>query len=108
MAVHPRSPEELFPMRKTIPLRLEALEDRCTPTAGDLDPTFGTGGIVTTSFTGANDKALDAVIQPTDGKIVVAGFHTAGYDNADFLLARYNADGSLDAGFGSGGHVFTD
>src|SRR5437867_4487743 len=39
--------------------------------AGDLDPTFGTGGTLRTDF-GAADEAQAVAIQP-DGKIVVAG-----------------------------------
>lgn len=42
-----------------------------------------------------------AVLQP-DGKIVVAG------GNAEFMLARYNADGSLDKSFGNGGIAIAD
>jgi hypothetical protein len=41
--------------------------------AGDLDPTFGIDGKVTTDFNGSYDEARDAIIQP-DGKIVVAGY----------------------------------
>src|SRR5262249_19040094 len=43
----------------------------------------------------------------TVGKIVVAGT-TRSYRGEDFALARYNANGSLDASFGSGGKVTTD
>jgi hypothetical protein len=39
-------------------------------TAGSLDPTFGTGGIVMDNFGGHNVMALTAIEQP-DGKIVV-------------------------------------
>jgi uncharacterized delta-60 repeat protein len=47
-------------------------------------------------------------VQP-DGKILVAGFatSTAGIDS-DFAVARYNPDGGLDQGFGTGGIVTTD
>ena len=38
-----------------------------------------------------------------DGKIVMAGGTFT-----DFVLARFNADGSLDTGFGAGGKVTTD
>jgi len=88
-------------------LRLEALEDRCLPSAGMLDPTFGIGGTVSTSF-GKSTEADAMVIQP-DGKIVAAGSIeipqtlNVGY----FDLARYNPDGSLDATFGSKGEVTT-
>jgi len=67
---------------------------------GDLDPSFGSGGTVISDFGGFSANSL--ALQP-DGKIVVAG--SFGFD---FALARYNADGRLDAGFGSGGKVTTD
>jgi uncharacterized delta-60 repeat protein len=70
--------------------------------AGDLDPTFGTGGIVTTDFGNTPDDGQEVAVQP-DGKIVVAG-----YRGSDFAVARYNVDGSLDATFGTGGLVVTD
>jgi uncharacterized delta-60 repeat protein len=41
----------------------------------------------------------EAVVQQTDGKILAAGISAAG----GIEVARYNADGSLDASFGSGG-----
>ncbi|MEV7691668.1 calcium-binding protein [Streptomyces bungoensis] len=70
---------------------------------GDLDPAFGTGGKVTTDFGG--DDAAEGVALQVDGKTVTAGYSSAG---GDFVLARYNTDGSLDASFGSGGKVTTD
>jgi uncharacterized delta-60 repeat protein len=72
--------------------------------AGALDPTFGSGGRVTTDFTTAPDGAFALVVQPADGRIVAAGESGTG----DFALARYNTDGSLDGTFGSGGKVTTD
>ena len=54
-------------------------------------------------------RALAVAIQESDGKIVVAGAaNNDGLGSSDFALARYNADGSLDAGFGSGGKLVTD
>lgn len=50
--------------------------------------------------------AHNVAIQP-DGKIVVGGESYNG-STFDFALARYNANGSLDAGFGTGGKVTTD
>src|SRR6478672_8974613 len=40
--------------------------------AGDLDPTFGNGGIQTTDFFGSYDVASSLALQ-ADGKIVLAG-----------------------------------
>ncbi|MEO7539107.1 MAG: FG-GAP-like repeat-containing protein [Pyrinomonadaceae bacterium] len=71
---------------------------------GDLDPTFGTGGIVITR--GANlDAAVGMAIQ-SDGKIVVVGDGATG-NTWDFAVVRYNTDGSLDTSFGGTGIVLT-
>ena len=67
---------------------------------GSLDSTYGVGGKVTTDFNNhSKDEAYSLVLQP-DGKVVLAGF-----SNNSNALARYNADGSLDATWGSGGKV---
>ena len=72
--------------------------------AGGLDATFGTGGIVTTTFTAAptSDQANAVALQP-DGKLVVAGSGGAGFE-----LVRYLPNGALDATFGTNGKVTTD
>jgi len=72
---------------------------------GSLDPSFGAGGKVITSF-GGIDQASAVTLQP-DGKIVVAGQTDTGI-SIDFALARYMPDGSLDGAFGSGGRVTTN
>ena len=71
---------------------------------GALDPTFGSGGIVTTDV-GAADELL-AVAVDADGRIVAAG--TTGAPGGAYALARYAADGALDAAFGDGGILTTD
>jgi uncharacterized delta-60 repeat protein len=90
------------------------LEDRLTPsTGGMLDPTFGSGGVVTTSFTNGTDQPYVVVAQ-ADGKLVVAGDtlvagHGFWAPSHDYMqVARYNTNGTLDATFGAGGHVTTD
>ncbi len=75
-------------------------------TNGSLDTTFGTGGKVTTAIRSSNDVARTLGIQ-SDGKIVAAGFSQKYGYNYDFALVRYNADGSLDTAFGTGGKVIT-
>jgi uncharacterized delta-60 repeat protein len=62
---------------------------------GSLDSGFDGDGVVITDF-GANrdDQAAAVIVQP-DGKLVVAG-----HSEQVFALARFNPDGSLDAGFG--------
>jgi uncharacterized delta-60 repeat protein len=82
-------------------------------TDGTQDPTFGTGGIVVTDFSGNTDSANALLIQP-DQKIVVAGQNKlvslvdGGTVVEDFALVRYNVNGSLDPTFGNAGTVQTD
>ena len=74
---------------------------------GSLDPSFGEGGKVITSFPEGRANSAALVLQ-RDGKLVVAGRVTvSGQARSQFVLARYNADGSLDQGFGSTGRVTT-
>jgi uncharacterized delta-60 repeat protein len=74
--------------------------------AGSLDPTFGTGGIVTTPNTTTGCAPCALALQ-TDGKIVVAGGASASNGAAEVAVARYNTNGSLDPTFGKGGIVTT-
>jgi uncharacterized delta-60 repeat protein len=86
--------------------KVEMLESRTLLSAGDLDPTFGMGGKVTTTFQGPLDTPGEAAALQPDGKVVMAGsFYN--FSSSGFALARYNADGSLDPAFGSGGTVTT-
>jgi uncharacterized delta-60 repeat protein len=75
---------------------------------GTLDNTFGTGGVVTTDW-GYQDMVFGLALQP-DGKLVATGNTCLknSFDAFDFNTARYNANGTLDAGFGTGGRVTTD
>src|SRR5262245_15013971 len=91
--------------RAGIRLRLEMLEDRITPSAGALDPTFGTSGLVITAI-GASDDFGHSMVIDSAGKIVSAGKSYNG-GNYDFALARYNADGSLDVTFDGDGKLTT-
>jgi len=72
---------------------------------GDLDATFGTGGLVRTDVTAVGDTAFGVAVQP-DGKVVAVG--TAGGPNSKFAVARYKPKGTLDPTFGTGGVVVTD
>jgi uncharacterized delta-60 repeat protein len=69
---------------------------------GDLDPTFSGDGRVVTDF-GFDDRAEGLAVQP-DGRIVVAGTSCGG----DFLVARYNTDGSPDTTFAGDGATCID
>lgn len=65
-------------------------------TAGSLDPTFGVGGVTTTTITGANGIVNSMLLQ-SDGKILVL------VGGAEVL--RYTTTGALDANFGNKGVV---
>src|SRR5262249_29551197 len=73
---------------------------------GTIDTSFGTGGNVTTpfDFPGNFDRVFTIVQQP-DGKFVAVGSTVNLF--ANFALARFNADGTLDTSFGTGGIVTT-
>jgi uncharacterized delta-60 repeat protein len=71
---------------------------------GCLDTTFGFNGLVTTDPDGPthNTSYGGVVVQP-DGKIIVTGQALAPGSpgsNTEFLVLRYNVDGSLDTSFG--------
>ena len=73
---------------------------------GTLDLSFDLDGLVTTSFgLGVNFSFINAIVIQNDDKIVAVG--TALRGNYDFVLARYNVDGSLDTSFDIDGMVLT-
>ncbi len=75
-------------------------------TNGSLDTSFGSGGKVVTNWGSLNDYAFAAGIQST-GKIIVGGYaNTNG--TFDFVMTRYNSNGTVDTTFGINGTVFTD
>lgn len=76
-------------------------------TFGDIDPLNPTLrlGYVITSITSDNDGTRAIALQ-NDGKIVVSGNYYSG--RAIGFVVRYNATGTLDSTFGSGGRVILD
>jgi uncharacterized delta-60 repeat protein len=74
---------------------------------GSLDSTFGSGGKTTAAIGSGDDRIYAGALQP-DGKIVVAGSSVGATTFRDFVVARFNANGTPDSSFGSGGHVVTD
>jgi len=73
--------------------------------AGAIDPSFGSGGKVTTAFPGDAAETASAALEP-DGKVLVV---TPFYNNSNGVvtnvLARYTTAGQLDPSFGTGGEV---
>ena len=80
----------------------------CPGSAGCLDPAFDGDGKVVTHVSDFNDTLNAAAAQP-DGKIVVAGYVSYGATNtADFVVARYNTNGSPDTTFDGDGIAIVD
>ncbi len=81
---------------------------RAQAASGDLDTGFGNGGTVRTDFSGNIDQANAVAVQP-DGKIVAAGSSFSSAKTVeDFIVARYNTNGSIDKKFGKNGKITTD
>ncbi len=70
-------------------------------TDGALDTSFNGNGKVITDF-GESEYGYAVKVQ-ADGKIVVVGS-----SNGNFILVRYNTDGTLDLGFDGDGRLTTD
>jgi uncharacterized delta-60 repeat protein len=75
---------------------------------GSLDTSFGSGGKATIPSSLVGQGSFNAVSLQPDGKIVAAGTSFSGAKGQDFVVARYNANGSLDASFGTSGIATTD
>jgi len=75
--------------------------------SGDLDSSFGMGGVVRTDFFGLTDEVRGIALQ-SDNRVVAVGTVVTPAFGSSFGLARYNPNGSLDLTFGSGGKVITD
>jgi uncharacterized delta-60 repeat protein len=80
-----------------------------------LDPTFGSGGVATLGIPGSDFQGFWADTITSDGKLVAVGDVAVGrsagslLDNSGsaLVVARFNADGSLDTTFGGTGWVET-
>ncbi|NQT78294.1 MAG: hypothetical protein HQ565_11305 [Bacteroidetes bacterium] len=75
---------------------------------GSMDNSFGNGGLVIFDGGTDSDMAVSMVLQG-DGKILIGG---SGYNQLttvdDYAMVRFNADGTPDNTFGTGGLVTTD
>ncbi len=70
-------------------------------TNGGLDGSFAGTGVETYNFPNAGYNGLNSVALQNNGQIVVGGVALS--STAEALFLRYNSNGSLDSGFGSGG-----
>lgn len=73
---------------------------------GNLDTSFSGDGKATGGWAAFDDGAHAVAIQ-RDGKIVMAGYTEYSDGDEDFMVLRYNADGSPDSSFGFMGMVMT-
>ncbi len=67
-----------------------------------VDPTFNSGNPVSTAF------VAESLVALPDGRFLVTGHQgVAGSTNTQGVVQRFNADGSVDTTFGSGGEIVT-
>jgi uncharacterized delta-60 repeat protein len=75
--------------------------------AGSLDTTFGTGGTVTTTFSGQTVTPIGAVQQSNGDIVVVSQFDFQADAGTGVGVTRYTPAGKLDTTFGTKGSTFS-
>jgi uncharacterized delta-60 repeat protein len=74
--------------------------------SGDLDPGFGTGGIVTSDFgIDREEYGQDVAVDAVGRTVVVGGSETASVDQSSIAIARYTPFGTPDPAFSGDGLV---
>ena len=70
---------------------------------GDLDTTFGTGGIVASDFgIGRDEYGIDVAVDAAGRTVVIGDSQTASVDESGMAIARYTPSGQPDLSFGGG------
>src|SRR5262245_31752426 len=72
---------------------------------GALDASFGVGGRVVINDSLSNDFAFALARQPVDGRVLILGNVSMPGGASQAYILRYDADGNVDASFGTGGRV---
>lgn len=98
-------PSELVEIPDGLYVPSYALSLRRYNTDGSLDPSFGTGGIVTVDEHEALGAAAVAV-RP-DGRIVLAAIEAAPQSGVELTLMGFTPAGAIDTSFGQSGSVQT-
>jgi uncharacterized delta-60 repeat protein len=75
--------------------------------AGSLDTTFGTGGTVTTTFSGQTLTPIGAVQQPNGDIVVISQVDFQSDAGTGVGVTRYTPAGKLDTTFGTKGSTLT-
>lgn len=87
-------------------INFEFVAARFSP-SGALDATFGAGGQATTAVPGSLAQGTSLI--QADGKIIVAGSTLINPRSSTLMaMTRFNANGTLDTGFGNEGWVETN
>ena len=86
-------------------IALTAFNQSVISATGDLDPAFGTAGIVIATSPYAISYTSMAL--QNNGKILAAGSSVEPFTRSNFAVVRYNSDGSLDTTFNSTGQATT-
>ena len=76
--------------------------------SGDIDTTFGVNGYVITDFSGNDSSIETSVALDQQNNIIVVGNNTDSDGNTHYALAKYSANGVIDASFGTNGFVVAD
>jgi len=80
-----------------------AFVDRAYAAPGDLDPSFGTAGLVTTEFETLPNSSPFAAAVRADGGVVVIGYAAFVQFDAEIAVAQYEANGTHDTDFSTDG-----
>lgn len=83
----------------------------CPPlTAGCLDYTLGSSGMTITTIDGfSRVGGLTKTVIQSDGKLILTGYaQLSTADTADYMLVRFNYNGTIDTTFGNNGRVTTN
>ena len=73
---------------------------------GSLDISFSGDGKLTIPLSGDPENGEKVLLQ--GDKIIIAGYSEEGYYPKNFVMYRFNSDGSADVSFGNGGKVETE
>jgi uncharacterized delta-60 repeat protein len=98
----------LFPVTRCLfAILLFGLAIECFAVDGELDPSFGVGGIVNITYGEQFEPVVDVAIQ-ADGKSVEISTSDMGYPNTTWrsVVGRFLVDGAIDTSFGTNGSVF--
>ncbi|AFZ04090.1 hypothetical protein [Calothrix sp. PCC 6303] len=74
---------------------------------GSLDNSFGNSGNVVTAISPLSTSQATKMQVQSDGKIIATGSRS-GVTGSDFVVAKFNSDGTGDSSFGVNGIVSTD